>query len=69
MIHDERFMNARELLFACLALVTGSIVVVPALAFLGVKGNLASTLSSLAMLGGIMAAFLTVKVERDTEAK
>jgi len=69
MFHDERFMNARELLFACLALVTGSIVVVPASAFLGVKGNAASILSSLAMLGGIVAAFMTVKVERDMEAK
>jgi hypothetical protein len=66
MFHDERFMNARKLLFACLVLVIGSIVVVPVSAFLGVKGNGASTLSSLAMLGGIVAAFLTVKVERDS---
>lgn len=60
-------MNARGLLFACLALVMGSIVVVPASAFLGIKGNASSTLSSLAMLGGIVAAFLTVK-EEDTGA-
>lgn len=69
MFHDELYMNARELLFVCLALVIGSIVVVPASAFLGVKGNMASALSSLAMLGGIVTAFLTVKEERDTEAK
>ena len=62
-------MDARELLFACLALVTGSIVVVPASAYLGVKGNTAYTLSSLAMLGGIAAAFLTVKAEKDMEEK
>ncbi len=69
MFHDERFMNARELLIACLALVMGSIVVVPALGFVGMKGNIASTLSSLSMLGGIVTAFLTVKAERDTEEK
>lgn len=62
-------MNARELLFACLALVMGSIVVVPASAFLGVQSDTASTLSSLALLGGIVAAFLTVKVEKDSEVE
>ena len=67
MFYDERFMNARELLFACLTLVTGSIVVVPASAVLGVKGNAAPLLSSISMLGGIVTAFLTVKAERDTE--
>ncbi len=69
MIHDERFMNARELLFACLALVMGSIVVEPASAFLGVQCGTTSTLSSLALLGGIVAAFLTVKVEKDPGAE
>ncbi len=62
-------MNARELLFACLALVTGSIVVEPASAFLGVHCGATSTLSSLSLLGGIVAAFFTVKVEKDSEAE
>jgi hypothetical protein len=61
-------MNAKGLLFACLALVMGSIVLVPASALFGVKGNTASMLSSLSMLGGIVTAFWTVKVERDTES-
>ncbi len=62
-------MNARGLLFACLALIVGSIVVVPASASLGVAGNAVSILSSAAMLGGIVMAFWTVKVENDMEAK
>lgn len=60
-------MNARELLFACLAMVMGSIVVAPVLACIGLKGNVASMLSSLSMLGGIVTAFLTVKAERETK--
>jgi hypothetical protein len=62
-------MNARRLLIACLALIVGSIVVIPASALVGVNGNAVSVLSSAAMLGGILTAFWTVKVERDTEAK
>jgi hypothetical protein len=62
-------MNARKLLFTCLALVMSSIVVEPASALLGVRCGATSTLSSLALLGGIVAAFLTVKVEKDTEAE
>ncbi len=62
-------MNARGLLFACLALILGSIVVIPALAFLGVKGSAASALSSMAMLGGIVTAFLTVNEEGGTGAR
>lgn len=62
-------MNARGLLFACLALVMGSIVLVPASTLLGVKGNTASLLSSVSMLGGIVTAFWTVKVELDAESK
>jgi hypothetical protein len=69
MFYDEHFMNATELLLTCLALVTGSIVVEPASAFLGVHSGATSTLSSLSLLGGIVAAFLTVKVEKDTRAE
>jgi hypothetical protein len=60
-------MDARELLFACLALITGSIMVQPASAFLGIHCGATSTLSSLSLLGGIVAAFLTIKVEKDLE--
>jgi len=62
-------MDARKLLFTCLALVMSSIVIIPASAYFGVKGNAAPVLSSIAMLGGIVTAFLTVKAERDAEAK
>lgn len=60
-------MNARGLLFTCLALITGSIVLLPMSAHLGVSGSTASTLSSLSLLGGIGAAFLTVKKEMESE--
>jgi len=56
-------------LFACLALITGSIVVIPASAVIGVRGDAASMLSSIALLGGIVAAFLTVNEEADAKAK
>jgi hypothetical protein len=69
MFYVELFMNATELLFACLALVMGSIVVEPASAFLGVHCGVTSTLSALSLLGGIVAAFLTVKVEKDSGAE
>lgn len=62
-------MNARELLFACLALVVGSIVLAPVSAQLGIRGDTASALSSLSLLGGIAAAFLTVKKEIDARDK
>ncbi len=58
-------MNARGFLFACLALITGSIVCVPLSAHCGLPGGTAATLSSLSLLGGIGAAFLTVKQESD----
>jgi hypothetical protein len=58
-------MNASGLLFACLALITGSIVLVPLSIHLGVRGDAASALSSLSLLGGIGAAFLTVKKEME----
>jgi hypothetical protein len=60
-------MDARELLFACLALITGSIMVQPASALLGIHCGATYTLSSLSLLGGIVAAFLTIKVEKDPE--
>jgi hypothetical protein len=58
-------MNARGLLFTCLALVVGSIVLVPGSVQFGLGGDLASTMSSLSLLGGIAAAFLTVRAEAE----
>jgi hypothetical protein len=58
-------MNARGLLFTCLALIVGSIVLVPESVQFGMGSDLASTLSSLSLLGGIAAAFLTVKAEAE----
>jgi len=60
-------MNARGFLFTCLALIVGSILLVPMSARLGISGNAASVLSSLSLLGGICAAFLTVTKEKDME--
>jgi hypothetical protein len=60
-------MNARGLLFACLALIIGSIVLIPASVHLGLGSDTASTLSSLSLLGGIGTAFMTVKAEIDEE--
>lgn len=60
-------MNARGLLFTCLALITGSIVLIPMSIHLGIPGNMASTLSSLSLMCGIGAAFLTVKKETEAE--
>jgi hypothetical protein len=58
-------MNARGLLFTCLALIVGSIVLVPESVQFGLGSSLASVLSSLTLLGGIAAAFLTVKAEEE----
>lgn len=60
-------MNARGLLFTCLALIIGSILLVPMSSRLGIPGSMASMLSSLSLLGGIGAAFLTVKEEKEAE--
>lgn len=60
-------MNARGLLFACLALIMGSIVLIPMSIHMGISGNTASTLSSISLIGGIGAAFLTVKKEMEDE--
>jgi Na+/glutamate symporter len=60
-------MNARGLLFTCLALIIGSILLVPMSSPLGIPGSMASILSSLSLLGGIGAAFLTVNEEKDSE--
>ncbi len=60
-------MNARGLLFTCLALITGSILLVPAAARMGLSGNMASMMSSLSLLGGICAAFLTVSEDKEIE--
>ncbi|WP_128859979.1 hypothetical protein [Methanocella paludicola] len=60
-------MNARGLLFTCLALITGSILLVPMSTQIGISGNMASMLSSLSLLGGICAAFLTVREEKEAE--
>ena len=60
-------MNARGFLFTCLALIVGSIVIMPMTLYLGVQKDMASTLSSLSLLGGIGMAFLTVKKEMDDE--
>jgi len=60
-------MNARGFLFACLALITGSIVLMPLTVHLGLRVDVASALSSLSLMGGIGTAFLTVKKETEAE--
>lgn len=56
-------MNARELLIICLALVAGSIMLAPVSADLGLRGDVPSMLSSLSLLGGIAAAYMTISEE------
>jgi hypothetical protein len=56
-------MNARRLLVTCLALILASIMISPASAYFGVMHSSASSLSALALLGGIAAAFLTMREE------
>jgi hypothetical protein len=45
----------------------GSIVLIPMSIHMGISGNTASTLSSISLIGGIGAAFLTVKKEMEDE--
>jgi len=61
------FMSARTLLLLCLALIVASITIVPASAHLGVIHNSAPALSTLALLGGIAAAFLTMGAEMNRQ--
>ncbi len=64
-LDNARLMNAKELLFACLGLIIGSILLVPVSARMGVGSDAATTLSSLSLVGGIATAFMTVKKEKD----
>gem|GEM_PF-6626142 len=57
-------MNARGLLIGCIALIMGSIVLVPASAHFGVHNDTASVMSSLTLLGSMAAAYMTVGEER-----
>ncbi|HTY91355.1 MAG TPA: hypothetical protein VMC84_09280 [Methanocella sp.] len=59
-------MDARGFLFTCLALITGSIVLLPMSAHFGISGSTASILASLSLLGGIGAAFLTAHKEMES---
>ncbi len=57
-------LGARELLYACFALAIGSIMVVSVCVWLGIKSDIALTLSSLAMVGCIAVAFLATNMAR-----
>jgi Na+/melibiose symporter-like transporter len=52
-------LNARELLLVCVSLVIASIMITPVCQWLGIKSSIASTLSSLTILGCIVTAFVT----------
>ncbi|MDI6896494.1 hypothetical protein [Methanocella conradii] len=59
-------MNARGSLIICLMLIVSSILALPASIRLGVGSDLATATSYLALLCGIWAAFMTVKVEMES---
>jgi hypothetical protein len=63
LFYHRYFMNARRLLVTCLALIVVSIMMVPASAYFGIMHGSASTVSTLALMGAIAAAFLTMGEE------
>lgn len=58
-------MNARGLLLICLTLIVGSILLVPVSVDMGVRSDMASMLSNMALTGGIAAAIMTVGADMD----
>jgi len=53
-------MKARHLLTACVILITVSIFVIPGTVYVGIDKGLATGLSAILLLGGILSAVLTV---------
>jgi hypothetical protein len=58
-------MSTRNLLMICLALITGGVFVAPGVVYAGIDSGVATGLSSIMLLAGIIAAVLTV----DTDTK
>lgn len=53
-------MKARHLLTGCVILITFSIFVVPGTVYVGIDSGLATEVSSILLLAGILSAVLTV---------
>jgi hypothetical protein len=62
-------MNAKDLLFICLALVAGSVLAAPASVHIGLPWNAAIDLSYVFLFGGIMTALMTVKADNDEKTR
>ena len=54
-------MKARHLLTACIVLITVSVFVVPGTVYAGIDRGLATELSTILLLAGIVSAVLTVE--------
>lgn len=56
-------MKTLDLLLICLILIMGSVFIVPGIAYAGIDNSIATGLSSILLLAGIIAAVLTVNMD------